>query len=437
LTYPYLKDEREPHHRAETPSGRSTRLSSFTIPLSRILLTALLYQEIHMTSHPRASTYLFPVVTRYIPANHCAVSATFGPAVARATEIMRALSEHGSALLDQHRQAITDFRASAAQLLRVDPHTVAFIPNCAHGLNLLANGLPLDRGDEIMTYGSEYPSNYYPWKKQEERGARLVVIRGRRFRGLPLKFTLSDLEAHLSDRTRVVALSHVQFTSGYAADLQSIGELCRSRGIIFIVDAAQSLGCMPVFPTECHADAVVSSGWKWLMGPVGSGVLYVSDRLRRTLQPVFLGPDMMQQTSYLDYRIDPFDDARQFEYSTLPSALAGGLAAAISHIASSDIEAVWARVRHLQDLFLDEIADLSELTVTPLEPSERSGILSFHTERSAEECATLLKERGVICSPREGYLRVAFHFYLSDDAILEAAHAFREVFGAVPCRAYA
>jgi selenocysteine lyase/cysteine desulfurase len=142
----------------------------------------------------------------------------------------------------------------------------------------------------------------------------------------------------------VIAVSHVQFSSGYAADLKALGEFCRERGIDLIVDCAQSLGCLPVFPEECNIAALATSGWKWLMGPWASGLLYTRADLRRKLQPVMAGPGLMRQhLDYLDHRWNPHDDGRMFEYSTLSWDHAAGLNAVLTEVFQRfDIEAIRA-----------------------------------------------------------------------------------------------
>src|SRR5207302_768010 len=158
--------------------------------------------------------------------------------------------------------------------------------NTSEGMSLIAGGYPFGPGDEIISYVHEYPANHFPWKLQEKRGARLVLLPDTASGDKPVAWALRDLEQRITPRTRIVTLSHVQFASGYAADLTALAELCRAKDIDLVLDVAQSFGCMPFFPEELHVAAAVSSGWKWLMGPLGTGILYTSERFRSKLDLV-------------------------------------------------------------------------------------------------------------------------------------------------------
>ena len=239
---------------------------------------------------------------------------------------------------------------------------------------------------------------------------------------------LEDLERLCSPRTRVVALSHVQFTSGYAADLIELGQFCRSRDIDLVVDCAQSLGCLPVYPEEYGIAAVASSGWKWLMGPKGSAVLYTSSSLRDKLQPSMAGPGMMQQMfDYLDHSWNPFPDGRFFEYSTIPWDHVAALAVIAEEIFSKySLEDIRQEVFRLQDLFLDDL-DQGFYQVRRFEPKHRSGIISIVPKGDAVKLAKVLTKEKVMVTERGGYLRFAPHFYLDDEQLVEAASVFNRV----------
>ncbi len=129
---------------------------------------------------------------------------------------------------------------------------------------------------------------------------------------------MAELEKKVSPKTRIIALSHVQFTSGYTADLQKLGSFCKERNIDLVIDGAQSVGCLPLYPEECNVAAVAVSSWKWLMGPFGAGLLYTSAEFRKKIEVTMVGSSSMQQgLEYLDHSWNPHVDGRKFEYSTL------------------------------------------------------------------------------------------------------------------------
>src|SRR5207302_970015 len=156
----------------------------------------------------------------------------------------------------------------------------------------------------------------------ERRGVKLVLlpdrdITGRAPAGRPVAWTMEDLQQRVTPRTKIVALSHVQFASGFAADLKALADFCRDQDIDLVLDAAQSLGCLPIYPEELGIAAVVSSGWKWLMGPIGTGLMYTSASFRQKLDLVMVGAETMRQgTDYLNHDWNPHASAKCFEYST-------------------------------------------------------------------------------------------------------------------------
>lgn len=355
----------------------------------------------------------FPSKEHVVSFNHCGVSPTCQDAVKAQKEVTELLGHYGSAAYPKMAESLKKFRTSAGKLLLTSPENISFISNCAQGLNAVANGLPLTAGDEIISYRYEYPSNHFPWQIQERKGVVLKLCQGTSFEGKPLGFSVEEIESLVSTRTKVIALSHVQFASGFACDLKAIGEICRARGIYFIVDAAQSLGCIPVYPEILGIDALVASGWKWLLGPVGSGLLFTSPSLRRNIVPTEGGSDMMRQgDNFLDYTWNPFSDGRLFEYSSISPVLRIGLGAALELFNSVTVESIWAEIQRLQNIFLDNLTSTS-LTRAPLNKENRSGILSFHTS-NPEKVVAELKLHGFVTSVRGGYFRIAPHYYLED-----------------------
>ena len=207
---------------------------------------------------------------------------------------------HERLVFGRFDEILDGLRDAAAQLLKTAADNLAFIKNTSEGINLIANGYPFKAGDQVVTYVHEYPANHYPWKLQEKRGVELVLLRDSTQGERPVAWSMRDLEKCVTPRTRVIALSHVQFASGYG-DLKPLAELCHA-GIDLVIDAAQSLGSLPIYPDKLNAAAVVSSGWKWLMGPIGSGVLYTSPQFRAKLDLTMIGAESMQQgTDYLDH----------------------------------------------------------------------------------------------------------------------------------------
>lgn len=368
---------------------------------------------------------------KLIHLNSCGISPTYPSAAKSEAAFALDLSHRGTVAKDLFSQSLALFKDEAAKLLRTSVANISFIRNAAEGLNAIAHGLRLEPGDEVVSYRYEYPSNHYPWRQQEKRGVKLVLLEGELSEGRPCSWKIEELVQKLTSRTKVVAVSHVQFTSGFAADLKALGELCRARGIFLVVDAAQSLGALPIYPEEVGVDALVSSGWKWLLGPVGSAVLYTSARLRDELEVVYSGPDMMVQgDDYLNHQWEPFRDGRFFEFSTLPYSLVNSLGTAIRDgINRVGVERIWSDIKAQREKLVS-LLEPSLFAVPPHEESHWSGILSCTIR--VESLDLLLKELsslGVICSARGGYLRIAPHYWVSDEDLADSAEILNHVVG--------
>jgi len=294
------------------------------------------------------------------------------------------------------------------------------VKNTSEALSMVANGYPFQAGDEVISYIHEYPANHYPWRLQERRGVKLKLLSNVPARqdidpALPGSWSMEELQNLITPRTRVIALSHVQFASGYAADLRALGQLCRERGIDLVVDAAQSLGSMPLYPEEYNIAALAAAGWKWLLGPFGTGVFYTSEAFREKLTPVLVGAETMQQgMDYLDHHWNPHASAKRFEYSSSPVILVAALATCLREVHQRySPEAIFAEILRLQDHFLKK---LDNPAVKPLlfPTGHRSGILSLVCQ-DLEKRMQQLKEAKIACSPRGGLLRVAPHFYNTEE----------------------
>jgi cysteine desulfurase / selenocysteine lyase len=312
-------------------------------------------------------------------------------------------------------------RELCARLIGARPADIALMVNTTYGLNLAARALPFAAGDVVLTSDREFPSNIYPWMALEgSRGVRLER--------LPCARRLLDEEALIAaldrPRVRAVVLSWVSFETGFRADLQRIGAACRERGIFFIVDAIQGVGATPLDVASLHVDVLACGAQKWLLGPWGTGFVWVRPELVQTLEPSAVGWMSVQNSDdfgrLIDYDFTWRDDARRFEVITLPyQEFAGmnsslelffelGLDDAMAHIASlADRIVVWAGAR-------DDVT-----LVTPAARSRRAGIVSV-APRDPPAASQRLTAARVVHSLREGAIRLSPHFYNTAEEVEEA-----------------
>ncbi|MCB0323537.1 MAG: aminotransferase class V-fold PLP-dependent enzyme [Bdellovibrionales bacterium] len=363
---------------------------------------------------------------------HCSVSPLHQAALLEAERFLRSHAEKGIGVFREFPDVLGGLRASIARMLQVADADVAVVTNTSVGLSMVANGYTFSPGDEVICYAHEYPANFHPWQSLERLGVKLVLLEdascgvGSR-EARPQGWSFEALRRRVTPRTRMLAISHVQYTSGFTSDLELLGAFCREQQIDLVVDAAQSLGVLPLYPARWNVAAVAASGWKWLLGPLGVGILYAAPAFRDKLRPTLYGADMMQQQSdYSDLSWNPYPDARQFQFSTQPYALAAGLQAAVDAcFAGESMEAIRDRVLQLQDQLLAEL-DPGLFTPLRLEPPQRSGILSCTVEGDLQRIATLAAQHGVTVVPRGNYLRLAPHFYQRAEQMLRAAAVLNE-----------
>ncbi len=303
----------------------------------------------------------------------------------------------------------SSIRSSYARILRVSPVEIAITRHTAEGVNIIAQGFPWKAGDRLLTVNVEYPSNVYPWWNVRDRGVEIVAIPEREGR-----VHMDEFLAAIDERVRVIAISHVEFASGFTFDLARIAKECRERNIFLFVDIAQSLGVLPV--DLRLVDAAAWPTWKWLMGPVGMGGLYISEHRLPMIRPVFVGTDgMVSARDYLEYRFDFRPDASRFEFSTENTLGLIGTAEALDRLepvlAPEAGDAVARRIVAFGDDLISILEPKGFRLYSSRIAGERSGIFSFVTPGEPGPFAARLKQHGVEAAVRGGRLRLSPHFY--------------------------
>ncbi len=376
---------------------------------------------------------------------YCSVSPLNKPAADRAKYFLDRQQAVGRGMLfeyvgDEH--IANRFHRNFARLLQTEPTNISMVTNTSEAISMIANGYPFQTGDQIISYVNEYPANHYPWVIQaRRRGVELILLDDTPFdqqdrdgvadvpEGFARGWSFEQLEQTVTDRTRIIAISHVQFHSGFAADLARLGEFCQQRNIDLVVDAAQGLGCLPIYPEQYGIACVAAAGWKWLLGPVGSGVLYTSPEFRDKIEITMSGADHMKQdTEYLDHTWAPYDCGRKFEYSTVSYALLDGLSVGLETVfLPNSVEAIRDHNFALHDLAMSHL-DLDKYQPVVHTPEHRSGILALIPRfSSAKQISTLLDQDNIVITPRDGYLRFAPHLCTTQEQVLAAVEALNQL----------
>jgi cysteine desulfurase / selenocysteine lyase len=313
---------------------------------------------------------------------------------------------------DDFEPVLVRCRRAAARLIGADEDEVALVPNTSFGINLAAQSLPLEEGRRVLLSDREFPANVYPWLALERlRGTRVDVLPADA-RGDPDEARM--LEELARGDVGVLAVSAVQFTGGWVADLERLGRACREHGAWLVVDAIQALGQMPVDVRACGIDVLATAGHKWLCGPFGTGFAYVRRELIEQMEPRVVGWTAMRASAdleaVLDYEYAWVDGARRFEVATQPWQEFAGLAESLELVTEADPSRIRAHVLGLLDPLAAWLRERGVEVASDPRPERRSGIFAF---RPADAAGTYraLARAGVGCVVREGAVRLSPHLY--------------------------
>jgi selenocysteine lyase/cysteine desulfurase len=308
-------------------------------------------------------------------------------------------------------------RAPVARFLGAEPAEIAFVRNATEGNSIIAAGLALRAGDEVIFESHAHPGGSYPWLHQ--RTLRGIVVKLFEPDPTSAAGNLERIAALLTPRTRVVQVSHVTAPTGIVLPVAELARLCRERGIWFHVDGAQSAGMFPFALRALGCDSYATSGHKWLCGPHESGVLFVRRERLGEVAPVLLGAHAAELERLPG---DPqiAATALRFEYGTRNAATAAGLAAAVAWHEEIGPERIAARGRALVAQVRAGLAALPEVEIlTPAAPDLAASIVTFRSRRLAHGplCDRVLKEHRMRCRPvsEQGLdgVRVSTHFFNS------------------------
>jgi selenocysteine lyase/cysteine desulfurase len=352
----------------------------------------------------------FPVSERLVYLNHAAVA----PLSRRAAEAISWLAqdalEFGSLHYDRWLETYAAIRRSAARLINAAPEEIALVKNTSEGIAIVATGIDWKRGDAVVAFQEEFPANFFPWKRLEAEGVEV--------RWLSIYDDLDRIDQACKG-ARLLAISFVQYLSGYRRNLESIGDICASHGTLFFVDAIQGLGAFPLDVKSAKVDALAADGHKWLLGPEGCGVLYVRRDLQDEIEPIEFG--WTNVAKYADYSSRDMalrPDAGRYECGTLNTVGCYGLRAALDLILEIGVERISRAVQGLGDQIWEGVTARGFETLGKRSPESGAGIVAFR--KPGVESAVIvrkLREAGIIAAPRQGWIRMSPHFYIKPDDI--------------------
>ena len=354
----------------------------------------------------------FPVARKRIFLAHAGVtplpSCTAEAMTSYITESSRDQQEFGGVLKE-----IASTRRDAAVLLGGESDEVALLGPTSLGLSLFANGINWKPSDEVVIYGEDYPANVYPWLNLQSRG---VVIKYLRTESLG-RITSDSLEEALTPATRLVALASCHFQTGWRIDLPAIGALLRKRGILFSLDAIQTLGAFPTPASE--VDFLSADAHKWLLGPLSAGIVYVSKRRFETCRPTLLGSWNVKSPDFQAQGVIEFEEGgRRYEPGVLNIAGIYGMRAAINLILAQGLDSVSLLILEHRDQLEHGLASLGFEFLSPRSHEAlRSGIVTArHPAKDPADLFATLEKAFISASCRKTrdhgtWLRFSPHYY--------------------------
>jgi selenocysteine lyase/cysteine desulfurase len=353
---------------------------------------------------------LFPITERAIYLNHAAVSPPPISTIQAVEAQLKDVCENGSLNFRRWIAVKERARQLMADLLGARPEQVAFMRNTSDGLSTVANGLQWRPGDNIVTFRHEFPSNVYPWLRVRDTLGVEVRMCEERAGGIDF----DELERLIDDRTRVVAISHVQFASGFRIDLERLGHVTRRRDALLVVDVIQSLGVIPLDVEAELIDVAAGACHKWLLAPEGVGFLFLSERARARIGLTLVG--WISVSNPEDY--SNFDQGWKrgtlaWETGTGPTALIHGLEASLTLINGIGIQPIATYLEQLTDHLCENLKSRDYDIVSSRLPGEKSQIVCIRHRGDLRPMALYshLKNRNILTAPRGDCLRIAPHFY--------------------------
>ena len=368
----------------------------------------------------------YPVNRDMIWLNNCGTTPAGKHNLEAMTVLMEGYSRRGVlAGAADLRKIGARIKAILADLLHCGPEETALVHNTAEGMNFISRGLALTTGDEIILLENEYPSNVYPWRHWAQKG---VTLRTAPMGENPAGF-LKGLREQVSDSTRIISVSAVHWCTGMPLPLAEIGALCQDRGITFVVDGAQGVGMQPLDVEKMHIDYMAFSAWKWLMGPVGLGAVYIRKEKLADLDPVFIGTDsVVDAEEYLPYKEDLKPDADRFTFSSPSLNDWAYFLSSLEFLHNIGFDRVRARIFELTDYLNHQLkqlgfriyADRFSNHPTGITVCEKEGVPTNHILAG-------LKARKIVAAERLGRIRLSPHIYLSTQQMDEAARALADI----------
>lgn len=358
----------------------------------------------------------FPITRNYNFLNHAGVAPLSQPAAQALIDYAREFAD-AAYLPGTFHERTESVRQLAGKLINADADEVTFVKNTSEGINYVANGIQWATGDRVVLNSLEFPANVLPWLNLEQRGVEVKFVEDDEGR-----IPFDRLSQAMDRRTRVLAISAVQWNNGYRSDLVRLGELCKEKGVLLVVDAIQALGVHPIDVQAMNIDFLSADGHKWLCAPEGAGIFFCRRELvghLRPAEPGYLCLPHDYDTPQQIRKMELLHDARRFDSGAYNIAGIAALGASLELLLDVGIDTIQKRIKSLTDELVSGLREIGWRVHSPRTASEWSGIVSFSHEKHdlLQLREHLQDEFRIILAHRGSNLRASPHFYNTSDEI--------------------
>lgn len=358
----------------------------------------------------------FPIRERYIYMNHAGVAPIPSSTQAAISEFARTAAEEGPVNYAAWLHAMNLAREASGQLINADPNDICFVKSTNHGLLIAANSINWKQGDNIVGFAHEFPANILPWKNLSYLGVE--------FRAVPEQedytYSFDDIVARIDARTRLLAISWVEYSTGVRNDIDKLSALCKEKGILFCVDGIQGLGVLPIDVKKTPVDFLMADGHKWLLAPEGCGILYVNRDIIPTLNNSMTGWCGLKNPQDYDNTVQDYKPtARRFEEGSHNLLAINALGTSIRLLLAAGYDHIGNQINELTGQLIEGARSKGYTVLTPDTWQNRAGIVSMYkgNQDVNEVAKTLLDQHQIVIAARRGFLRVSPHFYNTQDEI--------------------
>ncbi|MBQ2956240.1 MAG: aminotransferase class V-fold PLP-dependent enzyme [Clostridia bacterium] len=337
----------------------------------------------------------------------------------------------GEGVVDSAWEIVGDCREKLAQLIHAEhTHEIGFVKNTAEGMSILAMGYPLNPGDSVVLADQEHQSTLFPWiNAHEQRGVKLNIVKS-----VNGEIPTEDMIAAIDETTKILIISSAQFSTGFMADLYALGAACREKGVVFAVDGIQTLGRIDMDVQAMHIDYLAAGSNKGLLGTLGCGFVYCSDRIVKDIIPPYAGyqstvshvspPSITTNFDSLEW----YPHARRFESGNLSYNCINALGKGVELLLELDVKEIEAHVRMLEKRLREKIAGIPLHVVQAKDEKHWSGIICvYYPKDRDEEVRDILRRYRIHGTIRGGYIRFGLDFYNTAEQMDIVAKALYEV----------